>query len=813
MVTEKDLVSSSGVVAPLSGVVATPIAALPPPASAISTARGPTSLVQPSTRSSAPAAALGANLVDDAAQQREQHARDALEKSQLARKPKPLPPQVQKDSATFKAKFAQAKANTMAGSQQQQQQQQQLPPQGAHACSRDAVCHCLVVDVSMVPAALKVNVDQVLALTVQASIEVHGRVLLHPHIPSDDISSIYIPREAKTIHINFVSLAALGAALRHPALPFLIRCGSTAMSRWNQYTKACGPSRDQLPELIRFSYTSPAAVNVEVATKDMAVKLKQLGVVYTFLDVRSQPLEEDRAGVGGRGRQGSGGHRLAGMLLPRDILTAHVLSIIEKLHGTIAVGGHTIRAHGPNSSATNRCNQCEQLGHMSKECALYDGLAVRFIFQRPVPYHFLRGLVKDTTARDGFLGSSIDDRRPSRRVTLLFDGEQVNEDRDGRLAVVSVAVALCLPSFQSLLAPHSPDPEIINIKDRTTECRECGSTQSPHECPFVVSFAHAGVASVAGAAGPRGLGFGRSQPHDNMCLSWRSKKICPRLLAGQYCKHTHPDSHIVDTTCYQYQRAGRCARGDACQFTHASRQQQPAVPAARVSATVDALPVAAAVPAVASASALVAVPAATTAAASSIAASLAASPSASPPRSNKKRTQRSSANAEADSTPAAAAASSSPMDIDANGDAATAVTTSTDVLVTPPRDNKKVKKQGAATTCADIMKHALAGFPVSPSRWGDAEDDDEEADEEEEKSIPPATVPAATVRTLSRSSSSVSSRMTTATATTPASSLGSLSSPGPPLPHLNRPQSFASPAKRGGRGGATGPSTPTRGGR
>ncbi|MDR3548476.1 MAG: hypothetical protein P4M11_09475, partial [Candidatus Pacebacteria bacterium] len=181
------------------------------------------------------------------------------------------------------------RATTVAGAKQQHQGETCPDPIQA----RDADCHCLVVDPTVMPAEMKAEVDKVLALTVQAAIEAHGvrRALFSPHVPAGDISSIYIPREAKVIHINLVSFTALGAALRHPSLPFLIRCGSTALSRWNHYTKACGPSRDQLPELIRFSYTTSAAVNVEVATKDMEMKLKQLGVVYTHLSMRSQPID------------------------------------------------------------------------------------------------------------------------------------------------------------------------------------------------------------------------------------------------------------------------------------------------------------------------------------------------------------------------------------------------------------------------------------------------------------------------------------------------------------------------------------------
>jgi hypothetical protein len=124
---------------------------------------------------------------------------------------------------------------------------------------------------------------------------------------------IYVVRETKTVHVNFLSLGCLGAALLKVA--FLVRCGSTRLqSKWS-YTRPCGPARDKVVELIRFSYTSPAAPNLDAATKDMEAKLKQLGILYTWMDMRTQPIDETRRG------RGSNAHHVSGALLPRDVST------------------------------------------------------------------------------------------------------------------------------------------------------------------------------------------------------------------------------------------------------------------------------------------------------------------------------------------------------------------------------------------------------------------------------------------------------------------------------------------------------------
>lgn len=760
--TEKDLTSSE--VGRSSTVVVAPSMATPS-LSLISASPQSISFVVPSMKSSSPTDSvevIGAHLVDERDHHRQQQARDVLEKGQLVKKSKSLPPLIQKDNAAFSVAFTQSRQAIA----KDQQQEEIAPPM-----ILDTTCHCLVMEESLIPVEMKVKVEKLLALTTQSSIETFGKNLLNGHISSIDISSIYIVRESKTIHINFVSITALGAALVN--LPFLVRCGSTPQSRWN-YTKPCGPTRDNLPELIRFSYTCPSVPNVEATSKDMEVKLKQLGIAYTFMDLRSQPMDEIRR------NNRSSSHRVSGSLLPRDITSAHMITIIDQLHGSSAVGGHTIRAHGPNQALTNRCNQCERIGHYSKDCQRYEGIAIRLCFKDPIPYKLLCDLITTTSARDGFLGSSIDERRPSRRVTFLFDSEKAEENRGPRINVIGVAMSLCFPSIQSLLAPHAPEPKVINVKDRTTECRECGSTLSAHECPFSSTF-HRSVANTLGLSGSNSnsnsnidnsidnsRGSQQQPSLDKICHSWRSKKICPRLQKGQRCTWNHPPSHVPDDTCHQFRVVGRCRRGDTCRFGHPSSQPQPGPPAAVVPPILPVVSVVASV--IAAATSL---PAITSA---SPTASLSASPAASPSRagSSRKRPAVSKSTVTADLQEAKTNTS-----IDIITPSVSSSVTTTTAAISPPRESKK-----ARTESGSVFKEGLAGLPHSPNSWALLE----ESDEEEEKSVLPPQTPTAAARTPIRALSN-SSSITAA----PISSLGSLFSP---RTAINRTPS-GSPIKKG----------------
>jgi hypothetical protein len=225
---------------------------------------------------------------------------------------------VHKDSLLFSTEFARLQSSII--DEPEMKDSNELAP------LLDTTCHCLVVDESLVPAGdMKEAMAKILSTTIQSAVEAQGRELLRAHIPPNDISSIYVVRESKTVHVNFVSLGCLAAALLK--FSFLVRCGSTRLqSKWS-YTRPCGPPRDKVVDLIRFFYTCPAAPNLDVAAKDMEAKLKQLGILYTRMDMRTQPIDETRRG------RGSNAHRVSGALLPRDVSTDYRLSSIRKLHG------------------------------------------------------------------------------------------------------------------------------------------------------------------------------------------------------------------------------------------------------------------------------------------------------------------------------------------------------------------------------------------------------------------------------------------------------------------------------------------------
>ena len=224
--------------------------------------------------------------------------------------------------------------------------------------------------------------------------------------------------------------------------------------------------------------------------------------------------------------------------------------------------------HGPNMVDTLRCNQCEMLGHAAGQCSLYSGLSIRLLFKEPVSYHALGQLRVTSTARMGYLGSSAEERKPSRRVTLTFSqlGDQSEADHAGQVAA---AIKQIMPTIRSLL--HTL-PAVVQAKDRLRECQECGSMQYPHECAFMPSgVSHRasldGVQHRPAAMQSSGASAGRPDQSDAMCRMWRSKKTCPRRDEGRPCKHEHPPGHVPDG-CYQFAKMGHCNRGDQCAYPH-----------------------------------------------------------------------------------------------------------------------------------------------------------------------------------------------------------------------------------------------------
>ena len=383
-----------------------------------------------------------------------------------------------------------------------------------------------------------------------------------------DVCGAHMPsREQERLHINFTSVEALHRALVR--CPFLVRCGSLSASAW-QSNKPCGPQRHLCPELIQLSFTpvrAATSAEVEEKTKLLVAEMK--------LDYTALWLSSSRAPTGSNKNATS---RIQVNILPRD--ASKVAAVVKQYLLQFGINDGKIRMQAPNSPDLCRCTQCDQLGHRSNKCVKYDGFAMRLPMKHPMSFHGMTQLVSILGARCGFIGSNMEEMKPSRRVTLLFD---INATDLAQLADVVTRIASVITSQQ--LDLFDTPYHLENIQHRSTECVECGSTDRTHACHFRQSFlgsaaAHApqprvGAASASHAPPAAVLvarhGGALDSSSLNMCRAWFKSKTCPRKEKGQQCKYDHPPQHTrPDNTCFQFSQHGSCNRGEACRFIHAA---------------------------------------------------------------------------------------------------------------------------------------------------------------------------------------------------------------------------------------------------
>ena len=580
-----------------------------------------------------------------------------------------------------------------------------------------ARCECLVVDESRLAAGTldRERFEQALNLAadhhaLQALII--GWINIRPDGLPDDVSNAFVPaKETRRLHINFTSPAGLARALER--VPFLVRCGSIGTTGvWN--TVPCGPARHECLELLTFTCHPTQPKQIAHLTDDVKSVLHGIGIDYTALWFGTS-----------RGTNATM-NRHTWYVLPRRI--DGLRSLIESVHNRHELWGGKIRVHAPNTPDLQRCTQCDALG-----------LAIRFLFKETCSFHGMKQLVAITKARAGFLGSSIDEMKPSHRVTLLFDGADGTEEAmKDIVARVKIGASACV-----LLSPPRP----MDVRDRKRECFQCGEMEKPHECPFARKLqtntgAHNNTRPVSFLQ--QGPGHGGASTAE-MCHSWRATKKCTKKERGVPCPFAHPPEHVPTSqggggqgVCFHFQERGHCNRGTTCTFKH----QAPSAPHVQVATVAAPQPTAAAPSAVSTAA-----PAPPVAA---------AAPSSSPVRTSSSRKNSKRVRAQESK--------------EALEDADPA-----------PSDPQPISKKSKAST----VSPATAGIPQNTNRYAavapDADaGDDVDADMEEEKQptpLPPPVSPLRATRTLST--------------TAPLSSLSTISSP----------LKTSTPSRRGGRGG------------
>ena len=278
----------------------------------------------------------------------------------------------------------------------------------------DHVCHCLVVDEARLPAGQADSLRQALVLNNdRAALRSFLLDRFKDTLPQLDsmLSIAYVTSSpSPRLHLNFRSLPVLAAALKECG--WLIRCGSTVGPAWSN--RPCGPAKHELPELIELSCVPLRPKALSELDGDVKALLSSMGfrttAHWTRLPDSMQPSSA------GRHNNSSSSKRLRINVLARDI--ALVSSVVEKHHLQFELWGGKVKVQALNQPQLRRCSQCDALGHDAAHCNRYSGLAIRLLFRSPLSFAAMQQWQELTSAKNAFLGSSLDEVQPSRRLTL-----------------------------------------------------------------------------------------------------------------------------------------------------------------------------------------------------------------------------------------------------------------------------------------------------------------------------------------------------------------------------------------------------------
>jgi hypothetical protein len=435
------------------------------------------------------------------------------------------------------------------------------PRQESAAAPIDLKIQCLVVDpahpsVASADSADGKNYKEALDLALRKDSSRDAKMAalktrVNQWLPSLQIASVYAID--KHLHISLLSHDALADALL--AHTFLQRCCGSP-SGWSRGAKPCnGVSKSELPELLLLSCRfNSLAEKQQVKTEDVKIFLAQvMQLQYCTFWMANQ-----------QGKEAS--PHLSIFVLPRIVRIPALAAEVTRAHEQFSLHGAQVRVQGINSRELLRCSECGHLGHVASNCNIYSGVAIRLLSSKhySFSYHTMSDLVARSKSRNAFLGSKVEMTAPSHRLTLIYDAEAWKQ------AEVQRALMQIVAELQASKQLHE-DPRVVDVKLRSRECEECGSTQRPHACPFLngyVAKPKPNVAAAAVAAAKKPSAASAAAVQDKMCRAWRKTKKCQHK---DKCKFEHPDSHVAEQVCHQFQRNGSCLT-DGCTFRH----EQPA---------------------------------------------------------------------------------------------------------------------------------------------------------------------------------------------------------------------------------------------
>lgn len=367
-------------------------------------------------------------------------------------------------------------------------------------------------------------------------------------------------KECGKLHINFANNEDLNSDMLASSD---VDLGSRLVRCAGGDGKPCGISVLSFPEQV---YIHSSVDRSEVGKTSMANVAKS--VAASINEVCEKAVLLDNISVS----ESSTGDRVV------SVRFHHVndLRLLVSKESTFELWSKKVTIEVPNVADLCLCKGCNLRGHKFKDCPMYNGLVVRFVFKTAVSELARQKIMSIAKATTVYTGLFAGVKRPNHMVHCIY--KSIEEVKVGLFEVVK--------AYDSVLARS---PTLCDPKNKSNECHNCGETSHRgNMCPLVYSSNRRTLvdySSVVGSVAPSGASHqhAASAKHIDhtraakgsdvsICFAWSSTGGCSR----DKCPYAHPDNRKAELgTCYNLRDFGKCRFGERCKYKHPS-----AVPAA-----------------------------------------------------------------------------------------------------------------------------------------------------------------------------------------------------------------------------------------
>ena len=330
--------------------------------------------------------------------------------------------------------------------------------------------NCLVLDALLLPKDQQASVDALVSGAGRLDKRVAVAAVLTAFPSLTAAAPVTVMVQANRLHLHFSTTALMLAA--SVALPALVRCCLVSTRAWSQQQRGCDGERHEMTEMLVFTCHPPSSVDFPQQAAQQLQHIKQLVQQEMNITVQSDAAiwtVNKTMGVRSANGAAAAPQRLSihFRVLPRVVGEQEMRALVDRIHGKHKLFGGTVFVHAPNSAACIRCSECDELGHHRQACDQYGGLAVRFLFNTPMPPWELDVMKNKLGANNAYLGNAIGTCTPSRIVTVLF--------HTGPSVDINTLLARIQREAPTYANQTAQPIRFVNTSQRHKECRECGN--------------------------------------------------------------------------------------------------------------------------------------------------------------------------------------------------------------------------------------------------------------------------------------------------------------------------------------------------